>query len=49
MLPLLETLGTFRVNSETKKVYHKLEEVISICLELRSNKMDSITLKTPNY
>ncbi|GAI91628.1 unnamed protein product, partial [marine sediment metagenome] len=30
-LPLLDTFGTFCMNEEAEKVYHKLEEIISIC------------------
>jgi hypothetical protein len=37
------------MSDETEKVYQELEEIISICQELKGNKMDSITLKIPNY
>jgi len=37
------------VSNDTEKVYRKLEEIISVCWELKGNKMDSITLKLPDY
>ena len=39
----------FCMSEETEKVYRKLEEIISVCGELKGNKMDSITLKLPDY
>jgi len=37
------------MSKETEKVYHKLEEIISICNKLGDNKLDNIPLNLPDY